>query len=224
MENANPNQNATQGAEAFDECPPLRPPRVSLSKDILERDNFQQQTGFRIQEVLGQGTFGTVFQGQRENGEIVAIKIDNNEQDIEGTAFNESKLLRHLAHQNILPVLHSGTYHNTEGKKLTYFCMPKCKTDLFNYLYISQQQQNEQHKTAQDLQFIVSLVCTVHALHAVDVMHTDIKPENILLRESDHGDQLELMLADFGDWQKTDQDGNLTDLAGTMPYMASTSQ
>ena len=61
---------------------------------------------FEKKDKLGQGTYGSVFKGKdKVNGEIVALKRINTEQEENGfpiTAIREVKILKALSHQNIV--------------------------------------------------------------------------------------------------------------------------
>lgn len=138
---------------------------------------------------IGEGTYGVVFRAKdRTNGNIVALKrirLDTEEEGVPCTAIREISLLKELRHENIvklLDVVHS-------ERKLTL---------VFEFLemdlkaFMDEQSGNMEAGTVQH--FMRDLLKGIDFCHQRNVLHRDLKPQNLLVSRTDKI----LKLADFG--------------------------
>ncbi|KPM10409.1 Cation transport regulator-like protein 1 [Sarcoptes scabiei] len=139
-------------------------------------------------EKIGEGTYGTVFKGKnRETGEIVALKrvrLDDDDEGVPSSALREICLLKELDHRNIVrlyDVLHS-------EKKLT-LVFEHCDQDLKKYF----DSLNGEIDADVVKSFMFQLLRGLEFCHSHNVLHRDLKPQNLLINKSG-----ELKLADFG--------------------------
>lgn len=139
-------------------------------------------------EKIGEGTYGTVFKGRnRENLEIVALKrvrLDEDDEGVPSSALREICLLKELKHKNIVrlyDVLHS-------DKKLT-LVFEHCDQDLKKYF----DSLNGEIDMAVCRSFMLQLLRGLAFCHSHNVLHRDLKPQNLLINKNG-----ELKLADFG--------------------------
>ncbi|XP_036066820.1 cyclin-dependent-like kinase 5 isoform X4 [Oryzias melastigma] len=120
-------------------------------------------------EKIGEGTYGTVFKAKnRETHEIVALKrvrLDDDDEGVPSSALREICLLKELKHKNIVR-LHDVLHSD---KKLTL---------VFEYC---------------DQSFMYQLLKGLAFCHSRNVLHRDLKPQNLLINRNG-----ELKLADFG--------------------------
>ena len=139
-------------------------------------------------EKIGEGTYGTVFKGKnKESQEIVALKrvrLDDDDEGVPSSALREICLLKELKHKNIVrlnDVLHS-------DKKLT-LVFEHCDQDLKKYF------DSLNGEIDPDLvkSFFYQLLRGLDFCHSHNVLHRDLKPQNLLINENG-----ELKLADFG--------------------------
>ena len=139
-------------------------------------------------EKIGEGTYGTVFKGKnKETQEIVALKrvrLDDDDEGVPSSALREICLLKELKHKNIVrlyDVLHS-------EKKLT-LVFEHCDQDLKKYF------DSLNGEIDPDLvkSFMYQLLRGLAFCHSHNVLHRDLKPQNLLINENG-----ELKLADFG--------------------------
>jgi serine/threonine protein kinase len=138
-------------------------------------------------EKLGEGTYATVFKGQSTiNGSYVALKEIRLEHD-EGapcTAIREVSLLRQLKHANIV-TLHDIIY--TE----------KSLTLVFEYLEKDLKQYMDDCNNIMSIKnvrlFTYQLLRGLAYCHSKQILHRDLKPQNLLINTRG-----ELKLADFG--------------------------
>jgi len=140
-------------------------------------------------EKLGEGTYATVFKGRsRTTNEIVALKeihLDA-EEGTPSTAIREISLMKELKHVNIVR-LHDVIH--TETKLVLIF--EYCEQDLKKYM--------DQHGDRGALDpntvrsFMFQLLKGTAFCHENQVLHRDLKPQNILINRKG-----ELKLGDFG--------------------------
>ncbi|KAI8515275.1 cyclin-dependent kinase 5 [Branchiostoma belcheri] len=139
-------------------------------------------------EKIGEGTYGTVFKAKnKETHEIVALKrvrLDDDDEGVPSSALREICLLKELKHKNIVrlhDVLHS-------EKKLT-LVFEYCDQDLKKYFdSCSGDIDPETVKS-----FMYQLLRGLAFCHSHNVLHRDLKPQNLLINKNG-----ELKLADFG--------------------------
>ncbi|XP_050045761.1 cyclin-dependent kinase 5 [Dermacentor andersoni] len=139
-------------------------------------------------EKIGEGTYGTVFKAKnRETQEIVALKrvrLDDDDEGVPSSALREICLLKELKHKNIVrlhDVLHS-------EKKLT-LVFEHCDQDLKKYF----DSLNGEIDLEVVKSFMFQLLRGLAFCHSNNILHRDLKPQNLLINKNG-----ELKLADFG--------------------------
>ncbi len=139
-------------------------------------------------EKIGEGTYGIVYKARdTTSGAIVALKrirLDTEEEGVPCTAIREISLLKELRHENIVKLL--DVCHSE--KKLT-LVFEFLEMDLKRFM--DKESNNLDAATVQH--FLRDLLRGVQFCHARNVLHRDLKPQNLLIsRDKD------LKLADFG--------------------------
>nr|XP_012154364.1 PREDICTED: cyclin-dependent-like kinase 5 isoform X2 [Megachile rotundata] len=139
-------------------------------------------------EKIGEGTYGTVFKAKnRETHEIVALKrvrLDEDDEGVPSSALREICLLKELKHKNIVrlyDVLHS------DRKLILVF--EHCDQDLKKYF----DSLNGEIDLDVVKSFLYQLLRGLAFCHSRNVLHRDLKPQNLLINKNG-----ELKLADFG--------------------------
>lgn len=139
-------------------------------------------------EKIGEGTYGTVFKAKnQETGEVVALKkvqLDDDDEGVPSSALREICILKELKHKNIVrlyDVLH------TEHKMTLVF--EYCEQDLKKYFDTC----GGSIDTATTRSFMFQLMKGLEFCHAKNILHRDLKPQNLLINKNG-----ELKLADFG--------------------------
>ncbi|HEX4628404.1 MAG TPA: protein kinase, partial [Gemmatimonadales bacterium] len=169
---------------------------------------------YAIERELGRGGMATVYLAQdAKHGRHVAIKVLAPEI---AAALGRERFLREIAtaarltHPHILPLHDSGEAHG-----LLYYVMPYVEGES-----LRDRLNREQQLPIDDAIAITGAVASALSYaHSRDVVHRDVKPENILLSGG------EAMVADFGIASALDAAGGATltrtgVLLGTPAYMS----
>ncbi|KAK0246388.1 Pkinase-domain-containing protein [Armillaria gallica] len=140
-------------------------------------------------EKLGEGTYATVYKGRsRTTNEIVALKeihLDA-EEGTPSTAIREISLMKELKHVNIVR-LHDVIH--TETKLVLIF--EYCEQDLKKYMDKNGDRGALDPNTVRS--FMYQLLKGTAFCHENQVLHRDLKPQNLLINRKG-----ELKLGDFG--------------------------
>jgi len=169
---------------------------------------------------LGEGAFGTVFQGYRKADKLkVAVKETKREghnwQDAEEDLKREVKVLQKLQHPNVIKVY--DFYIDQEAKRCYVIFELMKGGDLFDTVVDRKKKQGSIPYNELEARGIVYVVMkAVEFMHQYDIVHRDIKPENLLL-VSDI-DTPTIKIADFGFAEKEAM--IKPGICGTAGYMA----
>lgn len=150
--------------------------------------NLRRMQKYEKLEKIGEGTYGTVFKAKnKETQEIVALKrvrLDDDDEGVPSSALREICLLKELKHKNIVrlhDVLHS-------DRKLT-LVFEHCDQDLKKYF----DSLNGDIDPDVVMSFMFQLLKGLSYCHSRNILHRDLKPQNLLINRTG-----ELKLADFG--------------------------
>src|SRR5262249_39890045 len=169
---------------------------------------------YEIHDKVGQGGIGTVYRGRHNTtGQAVAIKV------IPTSSIKDPTLLRRfeqefraaakLVHPNIIQVLDIGRDENA-----AYLVMEFVDGISLGERITRAGKLPEDEAVA----IITQAAQALHFAHERGLVHRDVKPDNILLRQDG-----QVKLADFGLVKDLLVDGNLTDplaILGTPHFMA----
>jgi len=152
----------------------------------LKKSYFQQ--AFSIEAEIGAGYFGTVYKVRsKEDGQLYAIKIAN--EKYKGFSDRDSKLEEVRKHQ-FLP-LHQNLvkfYESWEEEGRLYQQFELCDGNLGEFC-----EKNNNIPESLVWGYLVDLLQAVQHLHDHDLVHMDIKPDNIFF-----GFDGRCKLGDFG--------------------------
>jgi eukaryotic-like serine/threonine-protein kinase len=149
--------------------------------------------GFELIAPLGEGGFGRVYEARSESGDVVALKVakgsllGRNAGRLLTSQENEIEALLRLRHPGVVRVLsygmdeQAGLYLAMEyarGEPLNEFMRRRGRLDAYEAIPL-----------------VIKVVEAVAYCHALDVLHLDLKPENIVVVD-DHAPRIKIL--DFG--------------------------
>ena len=164
-------------------------------------------------KVIGRGADAVVLRGEdRISGEPVAVKViafeGKRDKELERRFQQEVAILSSLQHSSVIH-LYDSFRDSSRGMLVLEYA------DGGDLLDVLMQRDRLCEWDAAHILF--GLVDAVLYLHSKDIVHRDLKPENVLLRR--RGSLKELLITDFG-FACHCPDDNLTELLGTVNYMA----
>jgi serine/threonine protein kinase len=123
-----------------------------------------------------------------------------------------------LGHPHILPIYDYGEQPTTNGQIITYIVMPYISGGSLTERIAAYQSQHMLMPPQEAIAYLSQAAEAIDYAHAQGIVHRDIKPGNMLLR-----DELWLLLTDFGIAQILSSAENVTQTGagiGTPEYMA----
>ncbi|XP_056687873.1 putative receptor-like protein kinase At3g47110 [Spinacia oleracea] len=195
----------------------VKEPFLKVSYGML----FKATDGFSPANVLGSGTFGSVFKGMLDE-RTVAVKVLNLQQRGGSKSFMaECEALRYIRHRNlvgILTVCSSQDYQRNDFKALVYEFMPNGSLDKWLY-------ERGNPSLLQRVSIAIDVAQALNYLQCeceTSIVHCDLKPSNILL-----DNDMVAYVADFGLAKVLGQplhpkqsSSSLSGVRGTLGYVA----
>ncbi|KAG5470738.1 hypothetical protein LSCM1_01987 [Leishmania martiniquensis] len=160
--------------------------------------------------ILGEGTYGVVVKARsRITGKLVAIKrFKQTEQDehVRKTSTREVRMLQLLRHPNVIRL---EDVFRREGKLYLVF-------EFVSNTILQLLESTTRGLTRRELRrYTYQLLRGIEFCHRNNVIHRDVKPENVLIDESGL-----LKLCDFGFARQISAKGKYTDYVATRWYRA----
>ncbi|CAF0710394.1 unnamed protein product [Brachionus calyciflorus] len=174
---------------------------------------------YELGRKLGQGSFGVVYElKNKETDEKFAIKIINKEKCGYKSTIgfeNEVNIMKSVTHKNLIRL-----EEVFETKKKLYLITELCEAGELARWLKKQKQISENHARI----LMRQIVDAISYLHKHDIVHRDLKLENILIKEFDtDSDNFLVKITDFGLSSQRDSVGTesmFDDYCGTPLYMA----
>jgi len=168
---------------------------------------------FVLLKVIGEGSFGKVFQVKKKDTErIYAMKVLNKKTVIERQEIQHTQTERNILQKLIHPFL-VNLYFSFQTDDKLYFVMDFVNGgELFYHL-------QKDKKFAEDRVrfYIAEITLGLEYLHANGVLYRDLKPENLLLTNDGH-----ICMTDFGISKEglLAEDARTATFCGTPEYLA----
>ncbi|MED6192853.1 hypothetical protein PIB30_013953 [Stylosanthes scabra] len=173
----------------------------------------QATNGFDESNLLGKGSFGSVFKGLLSNGMVVAVKVFNLDLELGSKSFSvECEAMRNLRHRNLIKVIDCCS--SIDYKLLVMEFMPNGSLERWLYSH------NYCLDFLQRLNIMIDVASALEYLHhgaSPKVVHCDVKPSNVLLDED-----MVAHVSDFGIAKLLDegQSKEYTKTMATVGYIA----
>ncbi|XP_060190216.1 G-type lectin S-receptor-like serine/threonine-protein kinase SD2-5 [Lycium barbarum] len=199
-------RKANEDEENYLDHMPGMPTRFSYDNLKLATENFTKK--------LGQGGFGSVFEGCLEDGTMIAVKCLDGIGQVKKSFLAEVETIGSIHHVNLVQLI--GFCAEKSHRLLVYEFMSN--GSLEKWIYHGKQERtldwNCRRKIIQD---IAKGLAYLHEECRQKILHLDIKPPNILLDEKHNA-----KLADFGLSKLIgrDQSQIVTTMRGTPGYLA----
>ena len=192
---------------------------------LLDRD---QLVGRKIDEYLvvdklGEGGFGTVYLTlQTPIMMQTALKLLKNLARtgldpalLAGKFQQEARALATLSHPNIVRLIKYGTFENIPYMVMEYVDRARNLKDEVTARALA----GRTFSLPEVRHIMTQLLHALAAAHGRDLVHRDVKPENIMLQRVE-GDPLLVRVLDFGLAKVVSEPGDTTMVQGTPTYMA----
>ncbi|XP_059352656.1 serine/threonine-protein kinase/endoribonuclease IRE2-like [Daphnia carinata] len=163
---------------------------------------------------LGTGSYGSVWKG-KFNGRPVAVKkvlLGNWNKE-------EESAMKQLDHPNIVKI-----FHCESDKDFRYYALELCVASLDKLFLESDHPKKYKGPMPHHIEVFLQLASGLEHIHSKNLVHRDIKPDNILISERITSQTTEVTLkwADFGLSKSVNERGtcSMSGIRGTTNYLA----
>ncbi|XP_008809727.2 receptor kinase-like protein Xa21 [Phoenix dactylifera] len=158
-------------------------------KKLSYADIHRATNGFSSDNLVGIGSFGSVYKGKIDLEEnTIIVKVFNLHQIGALKSFSaECEALRNMRHRNLVKIITSCSTVDSRGndfKALVFEYMPNGSLEEWLHPKAPEHDQAKKLNLTQRLNIVIDVASGLNYLHhgnAVPVVHCDLKPSNILL-------------------------------------------
>ncbi|XP_058071007.1 putative receptor-like protein kinase At3g47110 [Magnolia sinica] len=167
-------------------------PAFSLEGQFLNvsyADLFKATGGFSLDNLIGVGSYGSVYKGVLDHDQTcVAVKVFNLQQRGASRSFMvECEALRNIRHRNLVKIItacSSIDFEGNEFKALVFEYMPNGSLEKWLHPSVHGKQELWSLNLIQRLDIAIDVASALEYLHHhchMQVIHRDLKPSNVLL-------------------------------------------
>ncbi|XP_058111697.1 putative receptor-like protein kinase At3g47110 [Magnolia sinica] len=163
-------------------------------------DLLQATDGFCSTNLIGMGSYGTVYKGVLSPDAVVAVKVLNLQRRGASRSFTaECEALRNIRHRNLIKILtacSSIDYKGNDFKALVFEYMPNGSLERWLHPSVDEKFYLRNLSLVDRLKISIDVAIALDYLHhrcQTPVIHCDLKPSNILL-----DDDMNAHVSDFG--------------------------
>ena len=168
----------------FEILPPIK--NKSDNDDCTLQIDQHSIKGIKFKRQIGKGSHGTVFLVEDNNSKLMALKI------IKGDDMKEAKLMKHVSnHPNIVNMVSSWRRSSSSKGNCYYYILMDYaeRGDVFDIIEF----YNGACPEPLASKIAVDLFSALEYIHSRNIVHRDVKPENLFVK-----DDGTIMLGDFG--------------------------
>ncbi|GLJ21139.1 hypothetical protein SUGI_0386640 [Cryptomeria japonica] len=162
------------------------PPKISY-EELVDATG-----GFSDENILGVGSFGSVYKGILNNGRNIAVKVLKLQDEHAHQSFSrECNVLKRVRHRNVIKIISACS--NLDFKALILPFMSNGSLERWLYPHDGGRCSLNLSDRIRIAMEIAEGMAYLHHYCFVQVIHCDLKPSNVLL-----GDDMTSYIADFG--------------------------
>ena len=165
---------------------------MSQSHEDIQKDIAS--CGYHKSKFLGSGSFGEVYDVGNDMVYKYVLQQDNISEPLTSLEVVESYILKANISPHLLGCKEIITPLDCDSQRLSYV-LPKFDDDLIGFV---KKYQNKPLYLQTLIDLFYDVACGLKYLHYNNILHRDIKPDNILVKYNNDSHVFEAVLSDFG--------------------------
>ncbi|XP_058071008.1 receptor kinase-like protein Xa21 [Magnolia sinica] len=157
--------------------------------DVSYADLFKATGGFSLDNLIGVGSYGSVYKGLLDQDQTcVAVKVFNLQEHGASRSFMvECEALKNIRHRNLVKIISACSSIDFKGndfKALVFEYMPNGSLEKWLHPSVHWNQELWSWNLIQRLDIAIDVASALEYLHhhcQISVIHRDLKPSNVLL-------------------------------------------